>query len=518
MRLDNGFNCHKHLGLRLPSPLQAANGAPNKLSGLGEVRLPYVPIFVSALRSKKTSKLQWQDQRRKTRPQRPRQTKATSPEDYGGSTDTIRFSFVQEDGRRETKRKRTHKTPSPHTQEDSAEMPSSTPDAGSSPERRYKPGLELGPVLYSHQPDYFQLPFSTLEQIAFFTWTFSPVTLTYDIKANPWQACIPQIEQAPFLLDAVRALAIRHRSHLEDTRESLSVLELKDKALSSFAQSIGMVPLEVGISASLILIGIDYTESAFGNWIVHLQGVHRMIEAAGGIQLGNGDMHLRAQIAQLVWYDTIIALLSRRQPVFPREYIECVLSWKSESQWSFLALNGFPDAAFPHMYEIAEAAAHASSLSEGHVAGLEMKLWLARFETEQGTTDKDIAALTDCWRLGLLLYCTRVFHRGEAARRKARVLAEEIMWLVHDIPADSNKQKQALLPLFLAASEMESFRFRRIAVDFCERWKKRSGIWLNQTAMELLETVWAAVDENPNGDIWWGDFVNPSPDCGYLFG
>ena len=385
-------------------------------------------------------------------------------------------------------------------------------------DRHFEPRVDLAPVLYSRQPEYFQLPSSTLEQLAFFTWRFSSVTLTYDIKANPWQACLPQIDRAPFLLDAVRALAIRHRSHLEEIPESLSVLELKDKALSCFAQSIATVSFEVGISVSLILIGIDFAESAFGNWIVHLQGVYRMIEAAGGIQLGNSYMHLRAQIAQLVWYDTITALLSRRGTVFPRQYIEYVVSWKSESQWSILALNGFPDSAFLDMYDIAEAAAHAGSLSDGYATGLEMKLWLACFETEQGATDKEFSALTDCWRLGLLLYCTRVFSHGEAVKRKARILAEEIMWLVHELPPHSNKQKQAVLPLFLAACEMDSFRFRRIAIDFCERWKKMSGLWLNQTMIELIQTVWAAIDQSPDEDVWWGDCVDPSSVSGFLFG
>jgi hypothetical protein len=450
-------------------------------------------------------KLQWQIPGRRTRSRRATNTPAIRSGGCKTSNATTDCTLAQEDNPFIPQHSRAV-TASPATDNIERRQCSDGPDT------------RLVPILYARQPEYFQLSSSALEQLAFFTWTFSPVTLTYDIKANPWQACIPQIEQAPFLLDAVRALVIRHRSHLEDTCESIAVLELKDKALNSFAQSIRTVPLEVGISVSLILIGIDYAESAFGNWLVHLQGVHEMIEAAGGVRLGNDDMHLRAQIAQLIWYDTIIALLSRRDPVFPREYIEHILSWTNDSQWSLLALNGFPDAAFLYMYDIAEAAAHAPSLSDGYVAALEMKLWLARFETEQGSADKDISALADCWRLGLLLYCTRVFHDGETSRREARVLAEEIMWLVYEIPPESNAQKQALFPLFLAASEMDSFRFRRIAIEFCERWKRRSGLWLNQTARELLETVWAAVDENPEKNIWWGDLVNPSPGFGFLFG
>jgi hypothetical protein len=92
------------------------------------------------------------------------------------------------------------------------------------------------------------------------------------------------------------------------------------------------------------------------------------------------------------------------------------------------------------------------------------------------------------------------------------------MWLVHEMPANSHTQKQALLPLFLAACEMESFRFRQIAVDFLQRWKQKSGIWLNQTALELLQTIWAAVDEDPDASVWWGDFVNAPTGFGYLFG
>ncbi|KAF2121338.1 fungal-specific transcription factor domain-containing protein [Lophiotrema nucula] len=384
--------------------------------------------------------------------------------------------------------------------------------------RRWVEHASASSLLYSYQPDYFHLPSSTLEQLAFFTWRFSPVTLTYTIEANPWQACLPQIDRAPCLLFAIRALAVRHRAHLEESPESLSVLELKHQALSSYSQLLATVPLEVGISTSLLLLAIDYTESAYGNWTVHLQGVLKMIQAAGSLQLGHADMNLKAQLAQLIWYDTVIALLSRRGPVFPRTYVEHILSWKSDVQWSMLALSGFPDAAFLDMYDIAEAAAHASSLSDGDATSLEMKLWLAQFDTVGQIIDKEMSALTECWRLGLLLYCIRVFHQGENMKKRTRQLAEEIIWLVHEIPPLSDKQKQAAIPLFLAACEVQSPRFRQIAIDFCERWKKRSGLWLNQTIIDLVRRVWALLDENPDKDIWWGDLVEPSSELCYLFG
>ncbi|KAL9110362.1 MAG: hypothetical protein Q9227_005093 [Pyrenula ochraceoflavens] len=461
--------------------------------------------------------LKWQNRRQKPRSLAAEKTHIVGPESHETPVKTRDYTFVQEDGRKKRQRK-LQSSESIFADRQIEKLPPALEIGSKWKKRPPRPGTGFIPVLYSRQPEYFQLPSSILEQLAFFTWRFSPVTLTYNIKANPWQTCVSQIDQAPCLLHAIRALAVRHRAHLEETPESLSVLELKDKALSSFAQSIATAPLEVGISVSLILIGIDFAESAFGNWIVHLRGVYRMIENAGGIKLSESYMHIKAQIAQLVWYDTIVALMSRRGPVFPREYIECVLSWKSDPHWSLLALNGFPDSAFLDMYNVAEAASYASSLSDGDATSLEMKLWLAAFETEQGATDIEFSALTDCWRHGLLLYCTRVFHQRETVKQKAHLLAEEILWLVHQLPPNSSKQKQAALPLFLAACEVESFHLRYIARDFCDRWRKLSGLWLNQTLIELVQIVWAAVDESPGKNVWWGDFVNPSSDSCFLFG
>lgn len=336
--------------------------------------------------------------------------------DQRETTKSITYSFAHEDGKYRTKHQKSR-----WASNEVVEAPSSLPDADPGTKTgSHDTVRDIGPMF--RQPDYLQIPSSTLEQLAFFMWTFSPVTLTYEVKANPWQECLSQTDSAPFLLDAVRALAIRHRSHLEEKPEGLSVMELKDSTLSIYGQTISTMSLEVGVSVSLILIGIDYAESALGNWTIHLRGVYGMIEAAGGIQLADQAVHIKAQIAQLVWYDTIISLLSRKTPLYPRKYAERVILWENEAQWSLLALNGFPDSAFLNMYDIAEAASHASDLSDGYVTGLEMKLWLARFDTEQGENDKEISALTDCWRLGLLLYCTRVSIRVTESRKRLACL------------------------------------------------------------------------------------------------
>ncbi|KAF2102544.1 hypothetical protein NA57DRAFT_52112 [Rhizodiscina lignyota] len=388
-------------------------------------------------------------------------------------------------------------------------------------ERRHSDGdAHIKSVIYHFDPTVFQLPRAIREQLSFFKWQFSPITLTYDVRINPWQQCLTQIHEAPFVLDAVVALAKRHRAHLQGEPESLQVLELKDRALCSFASHLKVngIPCEMGITISLLLIGLDYAETALSDWSIHLRGAYRILESSGGIKLAEYNTQLRSQIAQLIWYDTTAALLSRKGPVFPRTYSEALMSWQVDTEWSLLSLNGYPDIAFLDMYDIAVAASCTSPLPDGHVTRLEMGLWLARFDSVHQNQDKNITALTDCWRLGMLLYCTRVFHQSEASQTKARMLAEEIMWLIHDLPANSATQKQCLLPLFLAGCEMDSFRFRSIAIDFCKRWKDKTGLWLFQSALDLMQLVWASMDENPVKDVWWGDIIKPSSGKAYLLG
>jgi hypothetical protein len=291
----------------------------------------------------------------------------------------------------------------------------------------------------------------------------------------------------------------------------------------------------------------QYVDTAYSNWPVHFRGAFNVIQAGGGIEIAEYNPPLQTQIAQLAWYDTTSALISRRNPIFPRKWIEELMAWRSVSGWNLLALNGCPDDLFLQIYDIAEAASRNVKGSEA--AALEQNLWSVVLDPRDGGT----AALFDCWRLGLLLYCTRVFgvnvwNPAEDTREcqsqsaagssfrlgspeggrpaiepsqlpstslmRCRFLAEEILWLVRGIPPGSNLQKQCLIPLIFAACELdaepEQFPFRIMAEDYCRRWRKLSGLRLFDDALSLIQATWTLMEVTGDPHVWWGNVFGAS--------
>jgi len=125
--------------------------------------------------------------------------------------------------------------------------------------------------------------------------------------------------------------------------------------------------------------------------------------------------------------------------------------------------------------------------------------------------------MIDAWRLGLLLYCQRVFHTDNVDKDKLRTLAEEIIWLIKEMPDGASIEKQCLVPLIFAGCEMESVRFRQIATDFCTRWNNLHGMWIFASAQTLLASVWSAIDAG-DADCWWGSKIAKNTAEHYIFG
>ncbi|OQU96235.1 Fungal specific transcription factor domain-containing protein [Cladophialophora immunda] len=393
-------------------------------------------------------------------------------------------------------------------------------------------------------PDLYRLSPRVSEVLDFYRWRFSFVTLTFKVQINPWHMCLPMAFDNPCLMDAIVALSRRYRAHLLDQPESLEVMHLKNRALSAFSSVLHSAHPATLVGTILTLIGLDYVETAYSNWPVHFRGAYSVIQAGGGIEIAQYNPPLQTQIAQLAWYDTTSALISRRNPIFPRKWIEELMAWRSISGWNLLALNGCPDDLFLQVYDMAEAASRNVQGSEA--AALERNLWTVVLDPRDG----GIAALFDCWRLGLLLYCTRVFgvnasspaedtQQGQSAGSsfglglplggrpavepsqlpstsimRCRFLAEEILWLVMDIPPESNLQKQCLIPLIFAACELdddpEQLPFRIMAENYCRRWRRLSGLRLFDDALGLMQATWTLMEVTGDPNVWWGNVFTAS--------
>ncbi|EHY55014.1 hypothetical protein ABEF92_003230 [Exophiala dermatitidis] len=339
--------------------------------------------------------------------------------------------------------------------------------------------------------------------LAFYDSFFSYITLTYAVPVNPWQAALAHMkDDIPCVRDAAVALSRRQQAHLRSRPEGLSVLQLKTRALSVFATHLTDIPLESGISTSLLLIALDYTESGVSNWTIHLRGAFRILESNGGIRVAESRPHLRSQIAMLIWYDVTAALISRCGPVFPRSYLEALMLWQSESEWSILALNGLPDEMFLDMHQLAVAAARPETFSPEKISELECRIWNAQIIMHE---DEQLALMSRAWRAALLLYIARVFPRPDAQPCSSlelnspttpalnpHDLALEVLRTTEAIPAHSNYQKQCFMPVMLSACELTSadVQQRKFVLDFGERWKRRTGIWIFNAGLEFMAGVW----------------------------
>jgi hypothetical protein len=409
---------------------------------------------------------------------------------------------------------------------------------------------KIEPVLY---PPIGQQPGDVGYALAFFHSCFAYTTLTFDVNVNPWRACLPSIhEDLPCVRYAAVALSQRQQAHFSGKPEGVSILKLKAKALSLFASNLNHLSFECGLSTALLLIALDYAETGVSNWTVHLRGACRILESHGGIRLAESRPNLRVQIAMLIWYDVNAALISRCGPVFPRTYLDALMAWQEDDEWSILALNGLPDGMFLDMYDVAVAASQLETLDSPTVDSLRAKFLGAQINPGAG---KSQVLMSQVWRLALVLYCSRVFSPPSTPSSVAlqvikdeegidagltvddladpqpepHALAVQILELVSAIPSHSNFQKQCLMPTILAGCEMSAtdLAHRKIAVEYSERWKQKTGIWIFDSGLEFMRTVWArndvefagkTEDECQGVHVPWTEVFLPSAGHGFLFG
>ena len=266
-----------------------------------------------------------------------------------------------------------------------------------------------------------------------------------------------------------------------------------------------------------------------------------------GLDIAAKSPTLRCQIAMLLWYDITAALTSRRTPNFPLRYLDRVLSWPKvyPGEWTYMSLNGCPDALLLGMYNIASSAPLANQLPPAAVRKLESSI--SSIRESKATSDNappntplsivaeiepssnppymspslfpsasvekpfiaptstvnssdETASLIECWRLSMLLYIRQVFYRREcpagaqtneekeAGRRRA--LAQTIIRLVSNMPIESNWQKQCLLPIILAGFELR--KKPRSVIKRALNNKRSSGKTVENThdsTSELRELV-----------------------------
>ena len=265
-------------------------------------------------------------------------------------------------------------------------------------------------------------------------------------------------------------------------------------------------------------------------WGVHLNGARKLLESAGAVRTCQRSARVRAQVAMLVWYtnsivhfsisvmatcgtddmyrwDITVAFISRKRPRLPLTYLETLMAYNESDGWSFFTLNGCPAEFVMAMAQLAKL----SSIYE-QTSHMEWTIFnkfpvdvvieeVKAYHNEEEVTSDDFDHLkedpearrnrfhcVEAWRHTIILYACRVFTlmQDENGMRLINHLARVILDHVRCIPHTDILQKQVLLPVFLAASEVGDERNRA----FVRRWCSIGALRRGSICLRPLRICW----------------------------
>lgn len=256
-------------------------------------------------------------------------------------------------------------------------------------------------------------------------------------------------------------------------------------------------------------------------------------------------------------WDATLALISRQGMIIDLKYLDHILSFQGSDQWSFYELTGCPDELVVHLIHLAELAkqselaANLAWLSFDLSPVLEIRAAVETWQRDEfaqahltdnpteieGHEDaetrwqrqQDRYHCAEAWRQSLLLYTQRVFtwRRPDPPSPILKLLARKTLDHVRSCRRMFQTQKQLLLPVYLAGSEVTDEEFRQFAREYCNWWATRSRYNMFSTVPVLLEQVWKGGPHALPPYLWWwgavvdkntGPSRNKDEDFQYLFG
>ena len=208
----------------------------------------------------------------------------------------------------------------------------------------------------------------------------------------------------------------------------------------------------------------------------------------------------------------------------PEAYLDALMVDESMDESTFFALNGCPYSFMKVMWQLAKLAASYKQTLLGHGSfDAQQVADLAEYvngwnnnnamsieqiqANNEGTDDKmDRFHCVEAWRYAIILYSRRVFrsHRDSGDLRVIDHLTRVILDHVRCIRGTQMVQKQVLLPVFLAAVEVEDENTRFFVRQYCNHWSKTARYSQFETALALIEEIWATFDTGQRAVYWWG--------------
>jgi hypothetical protein len=209
----------------------------------------------------------------------------------------------------------------------------------------------------------------------------------------------------------------------------------------------------------------------------------------------------------------------------PINYLEMLVQFPDTEDWSFLVLAGCPVQFLMAMARLAKLAAiyeKTTKMEWTIFNDLPVQLIVEDvkgFENVEAMSIADLDWLNhdpdgrrnrfhciEAWRHAILLFAARAFclKQDVYGIRKISHLSRVVLDCVRCIPQAEFFQKQLLLPVFLAGSEIESEVDRKFVRCYFQYWNETSRFEHFGSAAELLEDIWKEWDASTRDSYWWG--------------
>ncbi|KXT16863.1 hypothetical protein AC579_6824 [Pseudocercospora musae] len=395
-----------------------------------------------------------------------------------------------------------------------------------------------------HEYRYFTKPAQLGSLLDLYNAELCAIPITHDVPANPFR-CNNGHGQSKYQLHAVIAFSTQYLSHSEQVSPH-DLMWLKDTATKQY--SLARRGRQGHFRSSfldtlLIICTLEHLHRAAGPWRGLLSDVMEIIESLGGVASMPKSTRQQAQLAMFLWWDVTLALLCRSRCVLPRQYYDFVMACEDETtEWDFFSLTGVPKSLFRTLVELVQLAHEKertltmtwATFNDAKV--LEIEEDLRRAEThipaafdisdddsiESVQQKLDSAACIQAWKFALLLYLERVFHwEREVGRQSARItaLSRQTLSTARNCRAGHAIQKQVLLPVFIAGSEVDDSDSRQFVQQYCETWQAKTRYQLFRDSLGLLRTIWSRRDRcGGDANVWWGSVLPEMQQTAWLDG
>ncbi|KAL4786479.1 fungal-specific transcription factor domain-containing protein [Aspergillus varians] len=348
--------------------------------------------------------------------------------------------------------------------------------------------------------------------------------IVYDSENNPFRSLIPLALADPILLEAVLALASRHRANFEQPFStnagaipSASVdtdpeaLRYKYRAIQGLSHSVNAkLPYHDSTVASVfLLVFLDLLESGCDRWNYHLEGAKTLMALKPSNDPGRTMEKVRNFIMkQIHLIEALGATFVRPKLLSNSMPIDDSANMLQDSvEESFLGCPEYILTAVRFFSLQRDITASGNVSDQASLESISSVLdvvwefdcytWASVLPQESGTLNiNDLCKLSRTYQLGAILYGRRVLDALEGVRTNQESVVSELVEVIHSLRNGSNLLKCTLWPITVAGLECQAPPQRALLIQALEKFWVDTKCLNVTNAAKILQSYWTKVDVN----------------------